>query len=895
SSVSNVEYDSSEITFEKDSLHEDFVRIDAAGHYTYLGTDKESVPLKERTAMKVNFDYDFSICRHEITQGEYSSVLGGSPEKGKENFPIANMTYGDVIRFANEKSKKEGYDTVYTYSQMIFDAGGHVSGFENLDFNAEVAGYRLPTEAEWMLVASADWDPDRSWNSNNSENSLHKVCSKGENALGICDLAGSLAEWVNDYAGCFKDTAVTNFVGASDGGSVEERVIKGGSFRTNPRNMKLYSRGDVYTVSTGTFADYVGARLAFGPIPSPVWMSGCGSSESAVKSLVKVGTLKDKLGTREAKLVFVNRMNGKLSFVKYGENNYYVDEVADTLTAKHPDISPDGEWVAFCTGEEGVDSKSELYVRRLNRVGNDLVKLDVESAAIPRFGITPEGDTVITYVDNSRNNKDDDSFLETSTWQVTFSQGKFGKPRKLFDGAYHGGISEDLRLAVSGARILRARIAANKKETVLDESARDTVWLDGEQTCNVSLSTDGTNRTLYLDFGSKKENYGVHERLLVVDSSGKSIQGIPSPAKYSFDHTEWVRNRNLAVATLADNNGLHPKIVLVDLKDSSVTDLVRGEELMHPCLWVHDVKLSKEDSFLNLDSAGVYMTAQSSAAAILMRIKMELYWMYKDITEVAVIGSSRSHSGVDPEEIESLYAVNYAYAAQDMTSTLFFVKNYFLPSMPDLKFIVLALDYDRLWVDDSNWKNWFGDIPGYKYDENHDFWKDGAPDVMYELTRNALSPREDDYFLADYHRGCYHSITEGYNEEAPELSHDKNWFSKSSKVYSYNLEILEEILSMAQKKKIQVVGVIFPQSPLYKTKLKVWGRYGLTFDDAKKIHSDVSKLSEKYKNFTIMDEYKDGSNDYTFIDFANDDHLALEGAKKLSRRLDSLLADLNKE
>ncbi|MCQ2097999.1 MAG: TIGR02171 family protein [Fibrobacter sp.] len=893
SSASSPDRDSSEISFAEDSLHRDFVRINAAGHYTYLGTNKEGVPLKERHAMKVYFDYDFSISNHEITQQEFASALSGSAAEGEENYPITNLTYGDVIFYANQKSKQEGFDTVYSYSRVIFDTK-HVVGFEKLNFNAEVAGYRLPTEAEWTLVASMDWNPDSSWNGKNSENAPHEVCSRGKNTLGICDIAGNVAEWVNDYAGCFKDTSVSNFVGAPNGGSVDERVIKGGSFRTDPKNMYIYSRGDVYTVSTSTFADYVGARLAFGPIPSPEWMNGCGSTESAVRSLVNSGTIKEKLGTRRAKLAFVNRISENLAFVNYNENNYSVVEIADSLPVKHPDISPDGEWVAFCTGEEGVDSRSELYVRRLNSRGTDLKKLDVESAAIPRFRVTPDGDTVITYVDNSRNNKDESSFLKTSTWQVPFRNGKFGTPKKLFDGAYHGGISENLRLAVSGARILRARRAMEKSGTVLDNSAQDTVWLDGEQTCNVSLSTDGTNRTLYLDFGSKKENYGVHERLLILDSLGKQVQGIPSPEKYSFDHTEWVRNRNLAVATVADINGLHPKVVLVDLEDSSVTDLVRGDELMHPCLWLNDVKLSKEESFLDLDSAGVYMTAFPASATVVMRIKMELFWKYKDSTEVAIIGSSRSYCGVDPEEVKSMFAVNYAYAAEDMTATHFFIRNYFLPSMPNLKAIVLALDYDRFWIGNENWKNWFGDIPGYKYDENHDFWKDGAPESMYELTKNALAPSEDEYFLADYRRGLHHSLAVGYNQETPDLSNDKDWFDKLPEEYSYNLDRLEEILAMAQEKNVQVIGVVFPQSPLYKTELNVWGRYGLSFDDVQKIQGDMAKLKEKYDNFTIMDEYKNGSNDYAFGDFANDDHLGLFGAEKLTKRLDSLLVDLSK-
>ena len=172
------------------------------------------------------------------------------------------------------------------------------------------------------------------------------------------------------------------------------------------------------------------------------------------------------------------------------------------------------------------------------------MKLDVENAAIPRWRVLENGDTAIVYVTSAENNRDETAFWALSTWQVVFKDGAFGEPEKLFDGAFHGGISEDETLAVTGARLLRARVA-EKGSTVMS-SAVDTVWYNGEQACNASLSKDGTKRTLFLDFGGKTgrefvgEDYDTHERLLIVDSTGKLIQSVAAPAGYTFDHSEWV-------------------------------------------------------------------------------------------------------------------------------------------------------------------------------------------------------------------------------------------------------------------------------------------------------------------------------------------------------------------
>jgi hypothetical protein len=108
-------------------------------------------------------------------------------------------------------------------------------------------------------------------------------------------------------------------------------------------------------------------------------------------------------------------------------------------------------------------------------------------------------------------------------------------PRKsFFDGAYHGGINEDNSLAVSGARLLRARV-----------SDKESIWYNSEQACNVSLAQDGSKRVAFLDFGGKTgkafvgSNYATHQQILIADSTGKLIQTIKAPEGYTFDHSEW--------------------------------------------------------------------------------------------------------------------------------------------------------------------------------------------------------------------------------------------------------------------------------------------------------------------------------------------------------------------
>jgi hypothetical protein len=98
-----------------------------------------------------------------------------------------------------------------------------------------------------------------------------------------------------------------------------------------------------------------------------------------------------------------------------------------------------------------VGTHSEIYVRDLNETGSNLVKLEVMNAAIPRWKVLNSGDTVIIYVSSAQNNMESSTFMGESTWMVPFANGRFGTPQKLFDGAYHGGVDNNLKFAVTGS------------------------------------------------------------------------------------------------------------------------------------------------------------------------------------------------------------------------------------------------------------------------------------------------------------------------------------------------------------------------------------------------------------------------------------------------------------
>lgn len=871
------------------------LRVQTLKSVTVLGTLDSKAKVNERPEMRARFDYDFSIGRHEVTCGEFNSVMenvsGLVLDCDNDSFPATSLTFYDAVLFANERSKSEGFDTAYTYASAVIDSEKHCTALDGFAYRPEVNAYRLPTEAEWILVASSEWNAEHSWTAENSDYKLHRVCGKMDSTVQFCDMMGNAMEWVNDWLGIFRDTTVTNFVGAPDGGALGQRVVKGGSYRNPVTSINLYSRGDVYMVTSSTRADYVGFRLAFGAIPAAVWMGNNGKAASSrIVPLASSATLRSVVGANQVRLAFRNDLTENLAYVDYSSGILSVVEIADTLDVYHPEISPDGKRVAFCTGLEGVSGKSSLYVRDLSVEGLNLVKLEVESAAIPRWRVLDSGDTVIVYVNDAGNNKEESAFKMSSTWQVSFANGKFGKPQKLFDGAYHGGLSGDNSLAVTGARLLRARI-----------SGRDTVWYNGEQACNVSLAKDGSKRTLFLDFGSKTgreyagENYGTHERLLVVDSIGDLILTLAAPAGYSFDHSEWASNGNFVVATLTNVNGAHTKMVLIDLTEGNVVDLAEGDELWHPNLWIRQEKNNEVNISLDSDSAGIYMNDGDDWGVALMRYNMELLWQYRDSVNVAVVGSSRPLYSLWPSLMSNrFFMVNFAQTPNSIHMSRDFLELYLFPHLKKLKYVVLSLDID-FWnkpdgdKSDNLFKNAYKKYPGYVYDKNHNYWQDGYPEGLLEYTKNYLEVKP--YLLHEVDRGAIMNPFCGGWANPPLVEGDSSAYDSEKNLYEKSFESLVDIIQSAQNKDVVVIGILFPQNPDYQN-TGAYGRYGLRRSVAEQFVSRFQELEKSYSNFKFIDRNRMGNHGYPSEWFVDDDHLCIEGAKSFTATVDLILNGL---
>jgi len=174
----------------------------------------------------------FYIGKYSVTQPEYEEIMGENPShpnhKRPEN-PVDQVTWLNAVDYCNKRSVKEGLTPVYT-----------ING-NNVTWNREANGYRLPTEAEWEYACRAgtqtpfytgDKVEEAGWYKGNTRDSAGQrytfpVGQKKPNAFGLYDMHGNVLEWCWDFFAPYTAEAQIDPIGPATG---DRRVYRGGCF-----------------------------------------------------------------------------------------------------------------------------------------------------------------------------------------------------------------------------------------------------------------------------------------------------------------------------------------------------------------------------------------------------------------------------------------------------------------------------------------------------------------------------------------------------------------------------------------------------------------------------------------------------------------------------------------
>ncbi|CAM4295904.1 formylglycine-generating enzyme family protein [Nocardia ninae] len=136
----------------------------------------------------------FELATVPVTQAEYEQVTELRPSSGRgDRRPVDSVSWWDALLYCNARSIREELTPAY----WIAD--------ENVDWNTEADGYRLPTEAEWEHACRAGSTGPRygeldeiAWYRGNSAEHMHDVGGKRPNAWGLYDMLGNTWDWCWD-------------------------------------------------------------------------------------------------------------------------------------------------------------------------------------------------------------------------------------------------------------------------------------------------------------------------------------------------------------------------------------------------------------------------------------------------------------------------------------------------------------------------------------------------------------------------------------------------------------------------------------------------------------------------------------------------------------------------
>lgn len=164
--------------------------------------------------------------RYEVTAGLYADVLGlEDPQGVLRHVPATSVTWLDAVEFANALSERDGFEPAYVIGETA----------DGTTVDADVDGWRLPTEAEWEFMARAGTDHtfaggeavlDVAWIDDNSPYLLQPSATKAPNAWGLFDLSGNAWEWTGDWLGPYPPEDEVDPEGFVEG---TKKVVRGGS------------------------------------------------------------------------------------------------------------------------------------------------------------------------------------------------------------------------------------------------------------------------------------------------------------------------------------------------------------------------------------------------------------------------------------------------------------------------------------------------------------------------------------------------------------------------------------------------------------------------------------------------------------------------------------------
>jgi len=224
-----------------------------AGHFDMGSPANELGRDADEALHRVTLSRGFFLGRHEVTQLEYAEVMGQQPSYHRsDRGPVEQVSFFDAIAYCNARSLREGLTPAYA-----------IDG-QDIAWDTDADGWRLPTEAEWEGACRAGSvtalaggpltvfgcelgffiDQFGLYCGNDLEDDDNTgpfpVGQFRHNAWGFHDMHGNVSEWCWDwYQADLGADAVVDPAGPATGAT---RVLRGGAWTSQAQHCRSASR-----------------------------------------------------------------------------------------------------------------------------------------------------------------------------------------------------------------------------------------------------------------------------------------------------------------------------------------------------------------------------------------------------------------------------------------------------------------------------------------------------------------------------------------------------------------------------------------------------------------------------------------------------------------------------